>query len=176
MIRSSTGSMPSATASSSIADSSAYMPGVSPGARIHDGAGTFSLASRWVVRIAGVPYMTRVLEAVCSANSVRMAVCSITSCVTAVSRPSAVAPSSRCWMVGVRWPVSANICCLVSATLTGRSTARAAMAARMACGRVVPLDPKPPPTCGETTRTRSVSSPSTAAIVSRSADGPWVES
>ena len=49
-IRSSIGSMPHAVASSSIADSSAYMPGHSPGARIHDGVGTSSAASRWPVR------------------------------------------------------------------------------------------------------------------------------
>ena len=54
--------------------------------------------------------------------------------------------------------------------------ARAASAARIACGRVVPLDPNPPPTCGEMTRTRSGGIPSTLAIVSRSADGPCVES
>ena len=36
------GSIPSSCASSSIADSSAYMPGHSPGARIHDGVGTSS--------------------------------------------------------------------------------------------------------------------------------------
>ena len=40
--RSSIGSSPHATASSSIADSSAYMPGASPGARIQDGVGTSS--------------------------------------------------------------------------------------------------------------------------------------
>jgi hypothetical protein len=62
-----------------------YIPGVSPGARIHDGTGTFSRASRCAVRIAGEAYMTRVQAAVCSANSVRVAVCSTTSCATAVS-------------------------------------------------------------------------------------------
>ena len=85
-----------------MADSSAYIPGVSPGARIHDGAGTFSRARRCVVRMAGEPYMTRVHAAVCSANSVRIAVCSTTSWVTAVSRPEASAPSATRWMVGVR--------------------------------------------------------------------------
>src|SRR5581483_4049350 len=46
----------------------------------------------------------------------------------------------------------------------------------MAGGRVVPLAPNPPPTCGEMTRTWSLRRPRTSAIVSRSADGPWVES
>ena len=78
------------------------MPGHSPGARIHDGAGTLSRASRWLVRMAGVAYMTRVQTAVCSANSVRIAVCSMTSCATATSRPEASAPSATRWMVGVR--------------------------------------------------------------------------
>ena len=44
---------PGARASSSIADSSANMPGHSPGARIHDGVGTSSFASRCVVRRFG---------------------------------------------------------------------------------------------------------------------------
>jgi hypothetical protein len=85
-----------------MADSSAYIPGVSPGARIHDGGGTLSRASWCAVRMAGVAYMTRVHAAVCSANSVRIAVCSTTSWAMAVSRPDASAPSATRWMVGVR--------------------------------------------------------------------------
>ena len=68
-MRSSIGSMPAATASSSIADSSANMPGHSPGARIHDGVGTSSATRRW----RGAPVGRRVHDArgdaVCSANS-----------------------------------------------------------------------------------------------------------
>ena len=57
MIRSSTGSTPQATASSSTADSSPYIPGVSPGARIQEGVGT-SRAARWcVVRTLRGAYM-----------------------------------------------------------------------------------------------------------------------
>ena len=52
-ILSSIGSMPQAIASSSMAHSSAYIPGHSPGARIHDGVGTSSGATRWdVLRFA----------------------------------------------------------------------------------------------------------------------------
>ena len=159
-----------------MADSSAYMPGHSPGARIQDGAGTASRTSRCVVRMAGVAYMTRVQAAVCSANSVRIEVCSTTSCATAVRRPEASAASCRRWMVGVLYPVSSNICWRVSAILTGRPAARAARTARMACGRVVPFEPNPPPTCLEMTRTSALGMPRTFAIVSRSADAPWLES
>ena len=101
-IRSSTGSMPAACASSSIADSSAYMPGHSPGARIHDGVGTSSAASRCAVRRFGAAYIQREQIAVCSANSFSRDVCSVASCEIACSRPSAPAPSRRRWIVGVR--------------------------------------------------------------------------
>ncbi len=89
-MRSSIGSRPQATASSSIADSSANMPGHSPGARIHDGVGTSSATSRWVVRRFGAAYIIRVATAVCSANSCTVEVCSTTSWAIAVSRPSRV--------------------------------------------------------------------------------------
>jgi hypothetical protein len=64
----------------------------------------------------------------------------------------------------------------VSAAFTGRPTARAAIAASTTTGRGVPLEPKPPPTCGETTRTSSSSRPNTLAIVVRTAVTPCVES
>ena len=44
-----------------MADSSANMPGASPGARIHDGVGTFSRASRCVVYRAGLAGRPRTL-------------------------------------------------------------------------------------------------------------------
>ena len=59
-IRSSIGSRSQAIASSSIADSSANMPGHSPGARIHDGVGTSSATSRCRVRRSGAAYIMRV--------------------------------------------------------------------------------------------------------------------
>ena len=99
-IRSSIGSMPQATASSSIADSSANMPGHSPGARIHDGVGTSSATSRCVVSRSGAAYMWRVAIVVCSANSRTVEVCSKASCPIARSRPSRAAPRRTRWIVG----------------------------------------------------------------------------
>ena len=101
-MRSSIGSRPVATASSSIADSSANMPGHSPGARIHDGVGTSSATSRWRVRRSGAAYIMRVASQVCSANSRTVEVCSKASWAIAVSRPSLVAPRRTRWIVGVR--------------------------------------------------------------------------
>ncbi len=91
-MRSAIGSRPQATASSSIATSPANIPGVSPGARIQDGTGTSSFAKRWLVRRFGDAYMMRVDVAVCSANSLKRAVCSMTSWTIAVRRPSRPAP------------------------------------------------------------------------------------
>ena len=59
-----------------MADSSANMPGHSPGARIQDGVGTSRRTTRWVVRRCGAAYMCRVATAVCSANSLSVEVCS----------------------------------------------------------------------------------------------------
>jgi len=43
-----------------MADSSANIPGASPGARIQEFAGRSSRASRWVVRRLGAAYIVRV--------------------------------------------------------------------------------------------------------------------
>ena len=82
-----------ATASSSIADSSAYIPGLSPGARIHVGAGTSSPASRWRGAQVGRPYIIRVHGGGLLGELGAVEVCSTTSWTTAVSWPSASAPS-----------------------------------------------------------------------------------
>ena len=87
--RSATGSTPAAPASSSMATSSAWEPGISPGARIHEGTATSSRASRWLVRRCSPAYIIRVMVAVCSANSWIVEVCENASCAIAVSRPSA---------------------------------------------------------------------------------------
>ncbi len=100
--RNSIGSSPQAAAISSTAVSSPNMPGHSPGARIHDGTGTSSAASRWVVRRCGAAYIIRAGTAVCSANSLIREVCSTTSTLIAVSRPVRSAPIRMRWMVGVR--------------------------------------------------------------------------
>ncbi len=85
-----------------MADSSANMPGHSPGARIQDGVGTSSRASRWPVRRVAAAYIIRLGTAVCSANSRSVEVCSTTSCASAVRRPSGSAPRRSRWIVGVR--------------------------------------------------------------------------
>ena len=134
-----------------MADSSAYIPGISPGARIQDGAGTFSRTSRCVVRIAGV----RVHDAGCRRRSARRTRCGSRSARRRRARrrsacPSASAPSSK--PLDRRRPVAGQRRTSAAGsarTLTGRPAARAASAARITCGRVVPLDPNPPPTCGD---------------------------
>ena len=168
--------MPHAPASSSMADSSANMPGHSPGARIQDGVGTSSRTTRWVVRRCGAAYMCRVATADCSVNSLSVEVWPMTSWHSAVSLPSGPAPSRTRWIDGARWPVTANICGRVTAHLTGRPVTRAAMAARMTLARGIPLAPKPPPTCSAITRTCPGSSPNTAATCPAARDGPWVAS
>ncbi len=72
--------------------------------------------------------------------------------------------------------MSVNICCRVTASFTGRPTWRAHIAARTTCGRGVPFDPNPPPTCGETTCTRSSSIAKTFAIARTTFQAPWLES
>ncbi len=165
-----------ASASSSMADSRANIPGHSPGARIQDGVGTSSRTTRWVVRRCGAAYMCLVATADCSVNSLRVEVWSKTSWHTAASRPSGLAPSRTRWIAGARWPVTANICARVTAHLTGRPVTRAAMAARMTFGRGIPFAPNPPPTCSAITRTCPGSRPNTAAICPAVRDGPWVAS
>jgi hypothetical protein len=64
----------------------------------------------------------------------------------------------------------------VTATLTGRPTIRAAMTARMACGRARSLEPKPPPTCSATTRTRSGGRPNALATAWLTNVGACVDS
>ena len=148
------------------------MPGHSPGARIHEGVGTSSLASLCVVLRFGAAYIIRVTTAVCSANSAIVDVCSTTSCAIATSVPSRSAPRRSRWIVGVRYPVTANICWRVTATFAGRPTTCAAIAARITFGRGVPFEPKPPPTCGEITRTCRCSSPKAFAAVCRTGMTP----
>ena len=107
-MRSSIGSIRSATASSSIAHSSAYMPGASLGARIHDGNGTSSGARRWVVAMLGAAYIMRVAAAIWSMYTRTRDVCAQTSCVIASRPPLASAPRHTRWIVGVRWLPSVN--------------------------------------------------------------------
>ena len=101
-MRSSTGSTPHASASSSIATSWANMPGISPGARIHDGTATSSGTRRWPVRRFSAAYSIRVGAAVCSPYSFHREVCSSTWWSMATSRPSACAPRRNVDSVLVR--------------------------------------------------------------------------
>ena len=64
----------------------------------------------------------------------------------------------------------------VVVSFTGRSTTLAASAASTTFGRGVPLEPKPPPTCGESTRTWSGAMANSFASVSRTGATPWLES
>ncbi len=100
--RSSIGSTPAASASSSIATSSANMPGISPGARIHEGTATSRPATRWLVRRCGAEYIIREGTAVCSVYSLIAEVWLTAACSSATMRPSGSAPSRTCDTVWVR--------------------------------------------------------------------------
>jgi hypothetical protein len=91
-------------------------------------------------------------------------------------RPSLSAPSwTRC-SCSSRWPVPVNICSRVSASLTGRPTWRAAIAASVGCGQIIALAPKAPPMKCETTRILLGGMPSSAETVNWVAVTPWVAS
>ena len=85
-----------------MATSCAYMPGISPGARIHDGTATSSGISRWLVCRCGAAYIIRVGVAVCSANSLTRDVCSTTRWSMATRVPSGRAPRRNRDTVAVR--------------------------------------------------------------------------
>ena len=174
--RSAIGSMLSATASSSMALSSAKLPGASPGARIQDGVGTFSRATRCVVMRSGAAYIIRVITPDCSTNSSWPEVCARLSWPMASSRPSRSAPRRRRCRVRARWPWPVNTCCRVSATLQGRPVTLAPMAASTLCGWTPNLPPKPPPMKRLTTRTCCGSSLKVEASPAAHMDGPWLQS
>src|SRR6266516_2176660 len=69
-----------------------------------------------------------------------------------------------------------DVGCLESATLTGRSTARAAIAASTDAERGTNLDPNPPPTYSATTWTASIGRSNSPANLLATRYGPWVES
>jgi hypothetical protein len=77
--------------------------------------------------------------------------------------------SSRC-------PLEVNICGLVSISLTGRPTRRAAIAVSVTFGQTIALAPKPPPTNPVITRTCEIGRPSSWATVCCVARTPWVDS
>ncbi|CAM5580101.1 hypothetical protein SCYAM73S_08154 [Streptomyces cyaneofuscatus] len=100
--RSSTGSRPARSASSSRADSIANDPGASPGARIQVGDGTSSRTTWLAVRCASASYMTRATPALGSTNSYTVEVWLSERCSRARSLPSGSAPSLTRWVVGLR--------------------------------------------------------------------------
>ncbi len=159
-----------------MADSSAYMPEASPGARIQEGLGTSRATTRWTVVLSGDPYITRAGTAACSTNSLRVEVWVTISWETACRVPSRSAPRRTRWIVGARWPTTSASWARGKTVFTGWPVWRAAMAARTGWGRVVPLEPKPPPTCSERTVMRSGSRPKTWARLLRTALEPWLES
>ena len=111
-----------------------------------------------------------------SVKSSNNEVCDITSWRIASSLPSRPAPSAmRCSVCG-RPPTGPNICGRASEIFTGRAARCAAIAASTTCDQVEPLQPKPPPTKGETTRTRSGWMPRVFATVSRTPEMYCVES
>ena len=158
--RSSIGSMPSASASSSIALSRANEPGASPGARMNVVGGRCSGTIRWLIDRFGVAYHSRDVPCeVGSMNDRAMSVLHHESCRSATSVPSRRAPSVIRCTVAARPAVAVNTCSRVSAAFTGLPSARAAAAARNAGADVRPLPPKAPPTNGFTARTASGSRP-----------------
>ena len=78
------------------------MPGISPGARIHDGTATSSAAIRWLVRRCSPAYIIRAAAAVCSAYSLMAELWLTVACSRARMRPSGSAPMRRCETVWVR--------------------------------------------------------------------------
>ena len=143
--RNSTGSMPSFSAISSMATSSAMRPGASPGARMALPSGRSSTARRVEVRRLAPAYMSLVwLTAVSGSPWGRLP--EALSCAMAVMVPSRSAPMRMRWMVAARCVVLLAIMGRVSATLTGRPAALAPMAAITASDRTNSLPPKPPPT------------------------------
>ncbi len=100
--RSSTGSIPHFSASSSSAASSANDPGASPGARMNVGVGTSSRTRRLAVWWASAPYITRATPALGSTNSYTVEVALTALCSSARRRPSVSAPSRTRWVVGLR--------------------------------------------------------------------------
>ncbi len=144
------------------------MPVASPGARWNVGVPTFIVTRRCVVSRVALAYSMRVWSADGSTNSSKVDVCETTACRVAASRPSAPHASAIVCSVIGRPPTGPNICVRSMTSLTGRFTARAAIAAITTCDHVEPLQPKPPPTNGQTTRTFFGSMPSVRAIVLRS--------
>ncbi|MCY1246957.1 hypothetical protein D9M72_602370 [compost metagenome] len=93
----------------------------------------------------------------------------------AMSRASGVAPSRTRWMVAARRVVWLSSCSRASAVFTGLRNSRAANAESTASACVRSLEPKPPPTKAETTRTCATGTSSMAATSLAAQFGIWCE-
>ena len=116
----------------------------------------------------GAAYMWRVASVVCSANSRTVEVCSKAS--WPIAAQPAVARGAEAHALDRRRAVADHGEQLLPRQRDLHRAARrcfAAIAARTACGRGVPFEPKPPPTCWESTRTRSGSRSNTSAMARR---------
>ena len=166
--------MPSFSAISSIAISSAIRPGASPGARIALPSGRSSAASFMKVSRLAPAYISLVCAtAVSGFPSGRLP--EVLSWAIAVRVPSRVAPSRMRWMVAARCVLLLGIIGRVIASFTGRPAARAPTAAITASARTNSLPPKPPPMNGESIRTFSSGIPKAMATSLRLQAIIWLE-
>lgn len=140
------------------------------------GVPTFSDTIRCVVAWFGTAYMIRDGIPHISVQSSNVEVVTTESWRIAVSVPSARAASTtRCSVYG-REPTGPNICGRVSTSRTGRPACFAAIAHSDTCDHDEPLQPKPPPRNGDSTRTCSGAMPNTAATAVLAPDTPCVAS
>jgi hypothetical protein len=143
------------------------VPVASPGARIEVGVGMSSRATRCVtVTLSQAKSIGEGAPAVSTLSPTRELVHS-TSWTIACSVPSALAPRRMCCSVSLRWPHEVNICSRPSTSFTLRFVTRAPIAAMTVCGHEKPLQPKPPPRYGASTRTFASSSSKAAASAPR---------
>ena len=164
--RSSTGSIPSSYARSSIATSSIATPSASPGPRVNVGVIVLPRISRCTPRKLSTPYNCDETPVAGSAQSSNGEVIESFSWSIAVSRPSRVAPRTIRCSCSSRWPFDVNICGRVSMSFTGRPTSRAASAVSVTLGQTIAFIPNEPPTNGARTRMCESGSPSRWATVS----------
>jgi hypothetical protein len=172
--RSSSGSMDSATASSSIALSRANDPLASDGARMIVVGGTSRVTTFLVTSRDSAAYVTSEMPPGPSEKLLDADFVPTPSCLRAVSVPSARAPSARIEIDEPRCPTTVKVCSRVSAILTGRPSSRAAAAASGVCAQFPHLLPNPPPTCGLSTWIFDASIPSVLARRARTSSTPWL--
>ena len=172
--RNATGSMPSATASSSIAHSKPKNPGASAGARWKPGVFTSVAIVDSRTRMLGEAYMRAVTSVTAKATWSIVALCPACSCDTAVIVPSRSAASRTLLRVAGRNEPTVNIASRGTTSFTARPSRRAAIAISTVCGNMVALPPKPPPTYGHSTCTSSAGMPKIVASPMRVPITHWL--